>query len=327
MKSFLRLFKNTLIVAYEAGGAQILSCLVTQSDVKKKFLFCVEGPAIEIFKSKIGIFKNVSLDTIRSLNPETDLILTGTSFIPDLERNAIQTAKAYGLPCATFLDHWANYVLRFVPISLHSSELSQAELVKYLPDYIIVSDRYQYRLAIQSGIFEDRLLMKENPYLANIKQLYNERAGRNPLQMTNGKKCLLYFSEPVFDDVEKSFGNGMAWGYSEWDIVESLIRFLEKSRDRLSSIIFRLHPNEDVDKYDHLLDRYKGEAPILKSKTTDILDDIVKSDLVVGSKGMGLVIALICGKLVFSYLPVSAKRKSCLPHKGIKHISNLDQIW
>lgn len=316
-----------MIVACEAGGAQILSSLVARSNRKEKFLLCLDGPATDIFDQKIGKFTNLPLDIIGLLDPRTSFVLTGTSFIPDHERNAIHAAKQRGVQCAAFLDHWANYVLRFVPVDLHASNLTSGEIEPYLPDFLIVSDKYQYRLAVDSGIPENRLLMKANPYFGEIKQRYDERTKFKPQRTAHGKKCLLYLSEPVFDDVRKSFGNGMAWGYSEWDVVESLIEFFEKSQDRLSRIIFRLHPNEDVDKYDHLLDQYMGVAPLLKSKGVDILDDILKSDVVLGIETMGLVIALICGKTVFSYLPASAKREECLPHKEIDRISELERLW
>ena len=46
-----------LIVCHDAGGAEIVSNYIKNSKYKK-YIYCIKGPAIKIFKKNIKNFKN-----------------------------------------------------------------------------------------------------------------------------------------------------------------------------------------------------------------------------------------------------------------------------
>ena len=51
------------LVSYDAGGAELLSCFAKNN--KRKFLYCVKGPALKIYKKNIRGFKNSSIQNIK----------------------------------------------------------------------------------------------------------------------------------------------------------------------------------------------------------------------------------------------------------------------
>ena len=68
------------LVSHDVGGAELLSRWSRNS--KKKFLYCIKGPAIKIFKRNIKNFKNTSIQNIKR---KTTKIITSTSKESDHE--------------------------------------------------------------------------------------------------------------------------------------------------------------------------------------------------------------------------------------------------
>ena len=64
---------TVLIVSHDAGGAEILSSLLKLNDIP--YLFCLAGPAVNIFQRKIGSVDNYSLEEGIE---RVDWVLTGT---------------------------------------------------------------------------------------------------------------------------------------------------------------------------------------------------------------------------------------------------------
>ena len=329
MNSVLKRYDKILIVAYEAGGAQILSSLVRLSKFKDRFLYCLAGPAMSIFEHKIGSFQNNDLEVISSLEEERDFVLTGSSLVPEWERNAIKLAKERGVSCATFVDHWVNYRTRFLPAQLQSSEMDDEMFRNFLPDKVIVSDEYGMRFALDSGIQRERLIKVPNPNFVEIRKEFEKISAmkNNKYMKKREKTTFLYASEPIFDDFEKIYGDGNYWGYTEWDVAECIVNFVRKYHDKIEKFILRLHPNEALTKYDDFLSKYPEVSLITISKKVNILDDLDNVDIVIGADTMALVIGLICGKEIFSFIPKGSKRITRLPHKEIIRINNLEAIW
>ena len=55
-----------LIVSHDAGGAEVVSSWVRRHP-EYQFEFCLDGPAVEIFKRKIGTIDNQSVNNLNML--------------------------------------------------------------------------------------------------------------------------------------------------------------------------------------------------------------------------------------------------------------------
>src|SRR5579862_9075962 len=98
---------NTLIVAHDAGGSEVISSWV-QNQSEGRYSFLLEGPAIEIFKRKVQFDKNLNREEALTQlgRKEFDFVLTGSSWASDLERVFLTHSKRLQIRCGTFLDHW-----------------------------------------------------------------------------------------------------------------------------------------------------------------------------------------------------------------------------
>lgn len=309
--------KTILIVSNEAGGAEILSSWAKHYPDKYKLKFCLEGPALKIFYRKLDFISKIqNLDYISQLNPTTDLVLTGSSWTPELERVAISKAKTMGVRCATFLDHWVNYRERFGTLN---------DWKDRVPDEVWISDEYAYQFALSLGFPPERVLLKTNPYFEDLKEEILQ-ISRHTDKVERGKDLrLLYVCEPVSDDVERRYGRKDYWGYTEFSLMEQFVSELPYLEDIISQVCIRLHPNEEEHIYDKHLAKYNGSIQVFKSQNANILYDCVWSDIVVGIESMGLVISLLADKKVFSCIPTGGKPCS-LPHKEIIHIKKFKEM-
>jgi hypothetical protein len=96
------------VVAYDAGGAELLSSFVRRQGLQP--LFVLDGPARKVFERKLGPVTVVPLDD--ALEACVSL-LCGTSGQSDLEFRALGVARARGKHSAAFVDHWINFPQRF----------------------------------------------------------------------------------------------------------------------------------------------------------------------------------------------------------------------
>ena len=121
---------KTLIVSHDAGGAYSLASYVLNNP--GEYLFELEGPAIQIFKSQILNIRSYEKDDLR----DVELVLTGTSSESMLEIEFIARARVNGIRTISLLDHWVNYVERFT-----------REGSVFLPDEIWVTDEIAHKIA------------------------------------------------------------------------------------------------------------------------------------------------------------------------------------
>lgn len=311
-------YNTVLVVSFEAGAAQIISSLVKKYRFYKNIFFCLSPKARVIFKSKLKSIQAAELDMIQKLNPDTDLVITGRSLVPELERDAIREAKEQGIYTASFLDHWVNYEEAFIPISIRNRKLDRVQFQSFLPDEVVVGDKYALKLVRKSRIPKGKLFFIENEYFKEIKKYFrNAQKAETP--------AVLYISEPVFNDTNLIYGNGNYWGYNEYEIFENILEAADIFKDLgMEKIIIRLHPNEKREFYSNYLPRMKqSPLPILFSENKNIEDDILQSSLVIGVESMGMVLSLLAGKRTISYLPEKAKKKCLLPQKEILRVKSL----
>jgi hypothetical protein len=289
-----------LVIAHDAGGAEILSSLLKSCKIKYKL--SLAGPAIPIFERKLGNFENFSLDEGIKFS---DWVLTGTGWASDFEYKGIRKAKDFGKFVASFLDHWVNYKDRFVRNG-----------VFVLPDEIWVGDPHAFNMALE--VFPKiSVKFKENPIYKEVKKNYSE-AKIN--QINESTKQILFLSDNIEESLLKQHGDNNYWGYTDKDSFEYMMKNLYKVSTKIDKITIRLHPSEFPENFDWAIKKY---GPLVeKNSSIPLIQELANHEIVIGSESMAMVFALLCGKRVICSIPHSGKRFS-LPYREIEMLRNI----
>ncbi len=289
------------VVSHDAGGAEILSSWLCHS--AEQFCLVLDGPAINIFKRKLGCCTIIPLShAIR----QSDWILCGTSWQSNLERTAIMQAKAEGKKVIAFLDHWVNYAERF-----------QENGVSLYPDEIWVGDIDAERIA-QKFFSDLPIVLQSNPYLQDLQFEVDA--------LTSKESCasdasVLYVCEPIREHALLQYGNERYWGYTEEDALNYFMNNINALGCSVNSIKVRPHPSESRNKYDWIKAQHPSLVIEIGGDKT-LLEEIAESGVVVGCESMAMVVGLIAIKRVISSIPPGGKSCS-LPQSAIEHLQVL----
>lgn len=239
------------------------------------------GPARAIFARKLD-----RLPEPQEPIGAFDLVLCGSSVSSTLEREAVSEAKAAGVRCAVWLDHWMNYAARF----------------DALPDELWVCDAHAERIA-RATVPGPPVHVRGNPYLedaaAEIRALETPHAGRH----------VLYVTEPTSVAAERATGDPLGWGYEER---AALRAYLEA---RPGPLRLRTHPAEPEGKYADLV----AEHGLELSAGRTLAEDCAWADTVVGCDTMAMAVALTAGRHVVSAIPPGGRPLS-LPFPEIERM-------
>jgi hypothetical protein len=293
-----------LIVAYDAGGAEVISSYVRQQQLT--CIYSLAGPALNIFQKKIGDIKNLPLEKAMM---SCDSLLCGTGWQSELEWEAVQLANKYGKHSVAFLDHWVHYKERFI----RKGGLQ-------LPSEIWVGDEDALRIA--QNVFSDVSLpikLVPNPYVNDIKNDLSKYAAEH--KSSDLGKRILYICEAMQEDELIYQKNKRAWGYTEADALRYFFENISILSSEACQITIRPHPAEKPGKYQWVSKEYK-QFPIKISEGRTLVQDVLESDLIVGCESMALTIALLAGKRVISCIPPGGK-PCALPSSEIEHLQQL----
>lgn len=288
------------IVAHDAGGAEILASYAAQNELDARY--ALAGPAIDVFRRKLG---DVPITSVERLLEEADWLLCGTSWQSDSEWQATRLARAAGKKAVSFLDHWVNYVQRYV---------RDGETV--LPDEIWVGDPYARTLAEE--LFPDTpVSLVNNPAYKDVEKACAEaRKGREPASGTR----LLFVSDNIEESLNQQYGDGNHWGYTDRDSLRYLLAHLDRLGVKVDRVTVRPHPSEPSGRFAWALEEF---APlVVMSSGGTLIDELVEHDIVVGSESMAMVIALLCGKRVVCSIPPAGKA-CALPHSEIEMLRDV----
>ena len=123
-----------LVAAHDAGGAELLSAWLRRHCAEHDASLVLRRPGAGDLRAPSCPGSRRSRRSRRS--SPFDWVLCGSSASADLERRVVRAARAAGVPCTVWLDHWVNYPMRFV---------LDGEAV--LPDELWVSDEHAARIA------------------------------------------------------------------------------------------------------------------------------------------------------------------------------------
>ncbi|MCX7121830.1 MAG: hypothetical protein NTZ67_08720 [Gammaproteobacteria bacterium] len=284
---------HLLIVSHDAGGAEIVSAWV-KANPQNHYYFILQGPAVDIFSRKIANIHNSFVEELTQILLSVEFVLTGTSWGSDLEQIAIKEALLKNIFVAAYLDHWVNYLERFL-----------LNGIAILPNEIWVGDEDAENLA--KNIFKKTTIRYvTNQYFIEIKKEFKKISVRPKSEKLN----ILYLCEPVEDTALWKTGDKNSRNYTEFSALEYFFNKACKYNlpENLNSIKLRPHPSELAEKYDTVIEvaRKQCGCEITVSQKTTLLEDFAWADWVVGVSSMALVVATILKKKVFTCIPENA---------------------
>jgi hypothetical protein len=291
-----------LVVAHDAGGAEIVSAWLRRHLDEWDSELVLDGPAVAIFARKLGdrLPRHGDLPALDGVS----LVLCGSSATAPLERRAVRAARAAGVRCAVWLDHWTNYVLRFTAVD---------GLV--LPDEVWVADEYAAVLA-RAELPGADIRLKGNPYLEDFAAEVSRLEDRRGVGAAAVER-ILYVTEPISAAAERATGDPDGWGYTEFDALRRYLAELAGREGAPVELRLRAHPSEPPAKYDGVLSEADGRIVMRAASGASLAEDVAWADTVVGCDTMALVAALAAGRRAISVLPREAGGVS-LPHPEIE---------
>lgn len=295
-----------LIVADNAGGAEILSSLVHR-ERDKKYFFLLQGPALNVFSRKCGSLPVMDCPAAFSNREKFDYVLTGTSWGTDLELRALKFAKKSSIPSGAFLDHWTNYRERF---SIDGQFC--------LPDKLWVGDEFAMELARNTfpGI---NIHYFANPYFLDFVEAVRS-AERRCAPRHDSKERILFVSEPTSAPNTPDGSVVIDFGYDEFTALKNYLQFIHSSgAGDIEAVRVRRHPAEPAGKYDAIYARYENVFSLEESKNTLLAEDCAWADRVVGCDTMAMAVAVLAGKAVDSCIPRGG-RPITLPFPAIRRL-------
>jgi len=295
------------ICAHDAGAAQHL--LKIYDDNISKTKLCLEGPALNIFNTK---YKNLKIYDLKNSLEGSKYLISGTGWSSTLEHNARKAALNDGIFNISIIDHWVNYSERF-----------QRGKEIILPNEIWVTDEEAEKLAC--SIFKEIPINKiPNFWLDDLKNKVISKKSLFANKFPNTPPArLLYLTEPIRSN----------WGGIESGEFQSM-RYFFKNLKNLSNenyispikdieeIIIKLHPSEELSKYDDLLNELNLNIPIKVNEKIDLIDLLSGAEACFGCETQALVVSIACGLPTYSVIPPWGP-KCRLPHNEIKHIRNI----
>ena len=303
------------IVAHDAGAANHIFAWLGD----EKPVLCLEGPARALWLDRIRKGDPVTVpetlffpgqNTEPYIFNETKLteaisrsatVITGTGWESNLEHDARKLARDRGIRSIAVIDHWVNYLDRFV---------RNGEQV--LPDEIWVSDGYAARIA-RLTFPTVKVVQQPNSYLEG---LVSEVRCCKPLTLVEATNRVLYLLEPIrhlWGELNKP-GELLALDYF----------MAERHRARIplqAEIRLRPHPSDPPGKYQDWLSRH-ANSRVKLDPSASLAESLIWSNIVVGCQTYAMVVALACGRIVISSIPPWAP-KCILPQREIRHLADL----
>jgi hypothetical protein len=291
-----------LVVAHDAGGAQILSSWQRRSQVSA--LHVLDGPAKSIFAQKSVEVNPVPLDQGVQ---RADWILTGTSWASLVEKRALRAANRHQKFSVAFLDHWVNYKERFTI----DGRLE-------LPTEIWVGDTHAQAIA-QSTFPSMPIQLQHNPYFEDLQEFFRSQQELRPSRPSGHRA--LFIGENISEAGLAMYGDANYLGYTEIDALNYFLENLSKVRPSINEVLIRCHPTESPSKYEFAVRRYPH---LISVSTVDepLEVQVADSDVIVGANSVGLVLGVLAGKPTISVIPPGGAARD-LPFAEIVDLRDL----
>ena len=305
--------QKIVLFFYDSGPSDNITNIIQKYKDKAKYYFFIDknSPAYKIAKNKF--LDNILIDIstisdikrkIQSINP--DFVYVGTSWQNKIHLDFIRYSKELEIPSVAAMDHWVNYRERF--------DYPQKNWKNNKPDFITVNDKYGYKIAKKLG-FKNIIKLKFYTLLNNIRTFEK--------QTIKEKNEILFISEPTRKVAKTYFDDENHWGFDEFSLIEDIINNIQHFKTK--NINIRLHPSDEVGKYDYLHNKYKNiNINIEDPYESPLFDSVASSKVIIGVDGFVLFVAKVLGKYSISYIP-NNRRKCVVPIFSSNHTKSINK--
>ncbi len=265
-----------------------------------------------------------------------DFIFTGTSYTSKIELRFIRQAQEKNIFSCAFIDHWTNFLNRFI---WNRQRDSEAKDNLFFPNKICVLDEKAHKMAVLEGLPEEKLVILENPYydfLRNWQPKLDKKLFIESLTLDNLDDYILFVPEPL-----SQAGGKEKFGFDEFDVLFHLVEVLyQKKLVGLSAnLIIKLHPNQDKVVFGKKLQKYFAKMleneeiteknllfkNVYMSNAGTMVNDLMfYADLVVGIFSNALIEGKLIGANVVRILPKTHKINLLKDYTDIKVVEKLE---
>jgi hypothetical protein len=287
---------SVLVVAYDAGGAEVIAAYVRTHKQAKYFIYAA-GPARRIFRRN-GLSTKRAPETRKAVrvlmqkHKDAKFALIGTGWMTRIEWNALLEAKRAGMRTTAFLDSWINFREVF--------GYPKKNWRKNLPDEIWVGDNAGLMLA-KRYFPHTHVRFEKNRYFADIISRY-----RIQERTVSRKERILFMSA--------------AGETSERICADFLTAMSHRGISR--TVRVRLHPADAPARYKKIIRRTSQGITVELSYGKTLVSDLLSADVVVGPETVALVPAFMLGLKTIRIVPRG--EKAFLPFQGIRKVKSAE---
>ncbi len=302
--------KNLKIIAacQDVGGCNAIYpvvCSLRASGYKVNLY--ASSYSAKMLKKKNAGFREIEkkdFDNVHAIfdGVRPDIVLLGTSLGFSLEDALVEESRKRRIKTIAVFDSWFNYSLRF-------TDTVNRKNLRYLPDYICVSDDFVQAQMQKENIPEERIVVTGNPYFDDL--------GREAKKYTRQDKSKLLARYGVSADtvvvsffsqaIDKSFGTDSRsksfLGYTQFEALKILLSALKKfNNESKILLIIRPHPKEAISAYAEF-SQDNGYLRVAVSNREEPRKIIALSDIVCGMFSLMLVEAYLMKRNILSIQP------------------------
>jgi hypothetical protein len=310
---------RVLVVAHDAGGANILASIIMKYRLEFCWHVAAAGPATHIFAPLQNVADaahfEVAAESLASVieSSAPDVVLTGTGWQTRVELDAIRLARERAVPVWSYIDHWVNYRERFGDARRWRANL---------PDRVLVGDKYAYEIARADSFPIPRLIRVENPYLQSFISSF---ARPQSTSTRHEGVRILFLSEPGNITFPGQSRDAAPCSNSEHAIVDQLVRLISGPLAREGHLTVRLHPSEPENKY-RAETALLGDAQVEvhPAHAVSLVHDLLQADIVIGIASTALLAGVSLGQRCFAWVPKG--QPSVLPHDGVRRCCDCEEL-
>jgi len=284
--------KRIGVVINDAGAANQIISLLIANNVKNLRVYAA-GPGEKLWLAAFN--SDAALSSMNDVLDWAEILLTGTGWATQIEKQALYKAINRGMPCVAYLDHWSNYVERLT---------YQNEVLK--PSSIWVADPQAKALA--EAAFSD-------VYVEQVPNYYLENEVKKISKVPERSETALYICEPVR-------ANGrVSVRLTKAPMMLAISKIQLGYLGPISKLIVRPHPSQDIKDFDFLKE-LKLNFKVSISQDTSLHDEIGMSLNVIGYHSFALVIAHHSGRKIFCSAPLNTA-PSIIPNIEFKYLRDM----
>lgn len=280
MRSFIDNKKVLAAFNDPAGAKAVLAYLYLYGDCAKSITVVSdrEYGFFEEFGLKVNLASTKSYEEWLA---GIQILITGTTVPAKLELQLIKVANKEGIPSLAFVDHWTNFMARFL-----------IDDERILPSKIGLIDKRALDLAVDDGLPMQSLEIFGNPYheyLRGWKPVQTREMLCKSLGLIEEKPIFLYAPEPISRfGLQPQFGIDEVEGYA---IIRDALRVLPGDS---YTFIIKGHPNQNHDLFKHALGR-DFDSTSIYTDDSDLLTLSYYSEAIFGFFSNALVEAALIG--------------------------------